>query len=162
MRRTCLGLVVGVTLACGPKAGSQAVVVDEGFECNDRRIAYELVGGFGAHKTGVAATCSAGGPRVTLFRQESPDAERTVKHKSIGSSDFDKLWEAIDSTGWRQLTDCDYIGLDDDPRYTIMIGDHAAASKVGCSPEGSSANKKLQFPHSSIVNELDRAAGGLR
>ncbi|MBT8491615.1 MAG: hypothetical protein KJO07_01035 [Deltaproteobacteria bacterium] len=155
-------VVVALALACGPKGGADSVEIEPGWECNNRRMAYELTGGFGAHITGVAATCDEAGPRVSLIRQETADSERVVKHQSVGSRTYDELWEAIDSTGWRQLTDCDYLGLDSDPRYVIIIGDHASSTQVKCAAEGSATNKKLPFPYDNIVNELDLAAGGLR
>jgi len=161
MRSASLALVVSAVAGCGASRSKSGPEVEEGFDCRSRRMAYEVTGSFGAYKSGVAALCEGNTPELVTFRQETAEDERKVEHHAMGSREFEALWEKIDSTGWRHLEDCDYIGLENDPQYVIMIGDHAADVKVSCSAQASNTGKKLQFPHEQIVNELDLKAGGL-
>ena len=154
-------VTASLLLGCSSAQRGSEPVVDQNFDCRNRRIAYEVTGGFGAYKSGVAVRCEGGAPQLVTFRQESKDEERKVKTHAMSSREFDVLWEKIDSTGWRHLEDCDYIGLENDPQYIIMLGDHAAEAKVSCAAQSSNTGKKLQFPHEQIVNELDLKAGGL-
>ena len=154
MNRVAICLSALCLVACGAKQQGTGAEVADDFDCKNRRAAYELTGGFGAHKIGVAIRCDES-PKIIKFRQESPESDRKVETHAIGSAAFDKLWEKLDSTGWRHMSDCDYVGDDSDPQYVITIGDHAAEVKVGCT------GKKLQFPHDQLVNELDLKAAGL-
>lgn len=161
MLRAGLLATIAAALGCGGASSGGGPAVYADFDCADRRMGYELTGGFGAHKTGVAATCDQS-PQIVTFRQETPETERVLQTRKISSTEFDELWEKIDSTGWRHLEDCDYLSMGSDPEFVIVIGDHSAKSSIRCSPTGSGESKSLQFPHESIINELDRAARGFQ
>lgn len=149
-----LGAVSGLLLACGPKGGSSMERDLSQFECNDRRVAYMVAGGFAADEAGVTVECEGENPRLTNWRMD--DGERSEKTSKLSGEQFDTLWKNIDSTGWRHVDqDCKNAGAKDgDPAYVIEVGDHAMNVTLNC--DGTT----LPFPYDRIVNELDLRAAG--
>ncbi len=149
-------LVCGLLAGCGPKGDSSSLNRDlSQFECNDRRVAYMVAGGFAAEETGITIECDGENPRLTSWR--SDDGERSAKTSRLSGEQYDAVWKAVDSTGWRFVEqDCKNADAKDgDPAYIIEVADHAQNVTLNC--EGTT----LPFPYDRIVNELDLRAVGM-
>ncbi len=139
-----------LTTACGGKQTTTTRADLENFDCKERRAAYVATGTFAGREVGVVIDCAERGPRVKKWRLLGEgDDRKTIEH-SLTPGEFDTLWEKLESTGWRQLEDCDNPdAVEGDPEYKIGIKDHALAVAVTC------AGKELPFPYNRLVNELD-------
>jgi hypothetical protein len=87
-----------------------------------------------------------------MWKVETRGGERREQTVSIGTDEFDAVWKKIDSTGWRNLGDCDSEGGDTDPVYVFGIADNWSTKEISCTAQ------QLPFPYDAIVNELDQKA----
>ncbi len=153
-----VAMLAAGTLGCGGAKSRTAAGADlEGFVCNDRRVEYAVVGGFVAAEAGITVDCINDNPKLSRWRVDGDSGERTDITHRLGGGQFEDLWTKIDSSGWRFLEqDCDNPeAADDDPVYSIEIGDHATSVTLTCS------GKELIFPYNRIINELDLLSAGL-
>ncbi|MCG8420171.1 MAG: hypothetical protein MJE77_19750 [Proteobacteria bacterium] len=131
-----------------PPISQSALAVE--FECNERRAAYILRGGFTGYEVGVAIDCDKSGPRVYTWQLAAENDTRATREHSLSPGEFDRIWQAIESTGWRNLGDCNNPHAEEgDPTYKIGIKDHSIANSMACS------GKALPFPYNRLVDELD-------
>lgn len=142
--------------ACGgaQKHGEALESVDD-FECHDRSVGYVMTGGFVAPEIGVTISCSGDTVKIETWRVTDKQGTRKNQAKEMSQVEFEDLWKKIDSTGWRNLEDCDNPdAADDDPIYTIDVSTDAANVSLSCQ------GKTLPFPYDRLVNELDLKAAG--
>jgi hypothetical protein len=156
MRRVvALAFVAATACGGGSQTGRSMERVTD-FECRERRVEYLLAGGFVALEAGVSVTCK--GDTVSLKTWRVTDKAGTTHRKShaLSQVEFDELWAKIESTGWRNLGDCDNPEAGDgDPLYVIDIGDIDYNVSLNCQGKG-----ELPFPYNRLVNELDLKAAG--
>lgn len=135
---------------CG---SSQKSAMDPGaadFKCRDRRIAYIATGHFAGPEVRVIVDCAERGPRISrVVKLDDKGGEQTGEH-SLTVAQFNTLWEKVESTGWRNLSDCDNPAAEEgDPAYKFGIKDENGASSLAC------AGKELPFPFDRLLNEID-------
>lgn len=140
--------------ACGGKArGSGESMSQDEFQCKDRRVAYIVTGSFAGPELGVIIECEGRGPRISKWHVLSSEGDKKTMDHSLTPEEFDTLWEKIESTGWRNLGDCNNPeAVEGDPVYKIGIKDDSMSVSMTC--EG----KELPFPYNRLVNELDLKA----
>lgn len=137
---------------CGgrPAAGSGSDEPAIEFECKDRRVAYIVTGGFAGPEVGVVMDCASTGPRIHKWVVLNEEGDKKTLEHSLDPDSFDEVWEKIESTGWRNLSDCDNPEAGPgDPEYKIGVKDHTLAVSMSC------VGKTLPFPYNRVVNELD-------
>ena len=66
--------------------------------------------------------CRDAGPRVVRWTVER-DGTRDEHTASLSVTEFERVWEKIDGSGWRYLKDCDGTGQDGDPIYNFDVTD---------------------------------------
>ncbi len=144
--------------ACGGAGGSRGKLrTIEEFTCQKRRAEYSATGGFGFVEAGVAISCSGETAKLDTWRVLNDKGNRKDSSFSLSQVEFEDLWKRIESTGWRNLTDCNNPGAaDDDPAYTIDISDENTEVSLSCQ------GKELPFPFDRLVNELDLKAAGFQ
>lgn len=149
-----LALLAG---ACGGGAqAGRSMEQSADFECRDRRVEYLLAGGFVALEAGVSVTCQGGDVRLETWRVTDKQGTTKRKAHALSQEDFNELWAKIESTGWRNLGDCDNPdAAEGDPLYVIDIADVDHNVSLNCSGKGT-----LPFPYDRLVNELDLKAAG--
>lgn len=137
-------------IGCGGGQRGGASGAEDAFACKDRRVAYIVTGSFAGPEVGVALDCAERGPRIYKWVVAEKGGNKDTQEHSLSPGEFDAVWEKIDSTGWRNLGDCENPGAGEgDPVYKIGIQDHNNTASVTC------AGKTLPFPFAGIVNELD-------
>lgn len=149
-------LLALVLVAAGCGGGQEQVATaesSEGFRCKERVVEYVVAGGFAAEKLGITIACSDAGASLVKWRMS--DGDETRSQHALAISEFEALWERIESTGWRQLVSCDNpAAAEGDPVYAFHVSDHSHEARVTC------AGKQLPFPYDRLVNELDLKAAG--
>lgn len=125
------------------------------FECHDRAAMYTLVGSLAGPEVGVQLDCAVAGPRIVRWTV-SAEGVKDERQASLGVHEFDRIWERIDGSGWRNLHDCTGSGGDTDPAYAIEVKDWNRDSAFNCVNAG-----PLPFPYNTIVDELDLRAGAI-
>ena len=158
MRHAALVGTAVLLFACGARDGAAVGSAASGsFACEGRQVEYAVAGGFVADEAGVILQCSGGSPRLVQWRLEG-SGERARDTHQLSADEFDTLWRKIESTGWRNLGDCDNpAAADDDPVYMIDIANHSHSISVTCQGKA----RELPFPYDRIVNELDLKAAGM-
>lgn len=153
-KATILVLVCALALAilagCHGKKGAAPVMDDPNFNCADRRIAYIATGGFAGPEVAVVADCAESGPRIKKWIVMDDAGTRKDGAHSLTGGEFDDLWEKIESTGWRNLGDCDQTeAREGEPLYRFSVANNQVNKDLLC------AGKVLPFPFDRIANELD-------
>jgi hypothetical protein len=137
----------------GSQKGAAASSDDQEFQCKNRRIAYIVTGSFAGPEVGVVVDCAERGPRIMKWVVLSEQGDRQTMEHSLTSAEFDDLWKRIESTGWRNLGDCDNPdAVEGDPEYKIGVQDDVMNKSMACT------GKELPFPFNRMVNELDLKA----
>jgi hypothetical protein len=163
--RTAGSLAAALALAACPGGGSkqQTIEVSAEFECHERRAEYSVQGGMLSMgeglqepEAGVMVSCAGDqGPRLEKWQLLDKGGKRKSDVRKLSSGDFDVFWAKIESTGWRNLSECENPGApQDDPVYTITISNDQAEYTTTCQ------GRDLPFPFDRIRNELDLAAAG--
>jgi hypothetical protein len=149
--RACIALLLlagcGATPPSGPGTGRVELA------CNERRAEYVVAGGFAALEVGVVIECTDAGATLARWRRTEPEGEPGRTTKRLAAGEFEELWSKVESTGWRNLEDCDNpAAAPGDPLYTFYISDHISRVSFTC------VGKSLPFPYDRIVTEFDLAA----
>ena len=84
------------------------------------------------------------------------DGVREERQASLGVHEFDRIWERIDGSGWRNMNDCTGSGGTSDPVYDIEVKDWSHQRAFECVNAG-----PLPFPYNTIVDELDLRAAAI-
>ena len=119
------------------------------FDCRDRSASYLVVGGLVAAELGVMLDCRDAGPRVVRWTVER-DGTRAEHTASLSVTEFERVWEKIDGSGWRYLKDCDGTGQDGDPIYNFDVTDWNGTGTFACQHAG-----QLPFPYYVMTDQLD-------
>ncbi|HVV87031.1 MAG TPA: hypothetical protein VHE35_28525 [Kofleriaceae bacterium] len=146
--------VVGGAAGCGNPNARQLHDNAE-FRCHDRYAAYTVVGSLAGTEAGVQMDCAEAGPRIVKWTTDN-QGNRSEQQASLGVHEFDRLWEQIDATGWRNLKDCTGTGGPSDPVYDIEVKDWNHHTTVECTQAGA-----LPFPYNTIVDPLDLRAAAI-
>jgi hypothetical protein len=125
------------------------------FECRERAAGYTVVGSLAGPEIGVQLDCAVAGPRIVRWTVDR-DGVRDERQASLGVREFDRIWERIDGSGWRNLKDCTGTGGDRDPAYAIEVKDWNRQNAFTCVNAG-----PLPFPYFTIVQELDLRAAAI-
>lgn len=145
-----IAMITAFATGCGggQKPTNDTEVGD--FKCRDRRVAYIATGHFAGPEVRVVVDCAERGPRIKRrVALDDKGGEQTGEH-SLSVAQFNDLWEKIESTGWRNLDDCDNPSASEgDPAYKFGIKDENGAASLAC------AGKELPFPFDRLLNELD-------
>ncbi len=150
--------------ACPSGSGKRATtMVSEDFECHERRAEYSVQGGLMSvgkglqePEAGVIVTCAGErGPRLEKWRLTDKGGQRKTTVHELSPEEFDSFWDKIESTGWRNLSDCENpAAADNDPVYELTISTDQAEFTTTC------PGRELPFPYDRIRNELDLAVAG--
>jgi hypothetical protein len=148
-----LAAVALVAAGCGGSQKAAASDDDRNFQCKDRRIAYIVTGSFAGPEVGVVVDCAERGPRIMKWQVVGVTGDKQTMAHSLTTGEFHELWQRIESTGWRHLSNCNNPeAVDGDPKYKIGIQDESLSVSLDCD------GKELPFPYDRIVNELDLKA----
>jgi hypothetical protein len=165
MQKTVAGCVVTL-LACACSGGGSkgpTTVGVEDFECKGRRAEYTVTGGLMSvgkglvePEAGVTVTCvGEEGPRLEKWRMLNDKGDRQSSSHPFTADQFETFWAKIESSGWRNLSECENPGAPaDDPLYAFVIADHQTELSTSC------PGRDLPFPFDRLRNELDLAAAG--
>ncbi len=145
-----LGGVVAAA-ACG-NPYKEELERNRNFQCNDRTASYVVMGGLAARELGVMIDCRDAGPRIVQWKADQ-DGTRDEQTQSLTVSEFERVWEKIDSSGWRYLEDCASTGGDDDPAYSFDVNDWNGHAEFACTNAG-----PLPYPYNVMVDQLDLLA----
>ena len=147
----CLALTLALALpACGGGQKQPSDNGDKSFDCDARRIAYIATNHFAGPEVGVVVDCAERGPRIKRWVVIDEDGGKSTNEHSLTTAEFEDLWEKVDSTGWRNLTDCDNPEMvEGDPLYRFGIKQQDDATSLTC------GGKTLPFPYDRLTNELD-------
>ncbi len=148
-------LIVSLAACGAPSSKTASTGSLEDFECNDRTMAYTVIGGFAADEAGISIQCAeTGAPSLTKWYLDGGDKQE--KTFPLSGEQFDDVWAKVDSSGWRFLDkECNNPdATPSDPVYSMTVGDHAQSVDLSCT------GKTLPFPFDRIVNELDLRAVG--
>lgn len=148
------GLAAGLALvalpACGGGQDKQVLTENAEFKCRQRRVAYIATGHFAGREVGVVADCAERGPRIRRWIVIDDAGGKQTGEHSLSVRQFNTLWEKIDSTGWRNLEDCEQTEpREGEPGYKFGIKDDNGAISLAC------AGRQLPFPFDRLANELD-------
>ena len=136
--------------ACGGGQKKTSGGDDKSFACDKRRIAYIATNHFAGPEVGVVVDCAERGPRIKRWVVIDKDGGKSTNEHSLTTAEFEDLWEKVDSTGWRNLTDCDNPEMvEGDPLYRFGIKQQDDATSLTC------GGKTLPFPYDRLTNELD-------
>lgn len=151
--KAALGFALAVA-ACG---GSQAdeLAANRRFDCRDRAASYVAFGTMVAPETGIQLDCRDAGPRLVRWTVDGA-GNRDETTKSLSVSQFERLWDKIDGSGWRYLTDCNGTGGDGDPIYQFEVHDWNGTGAFACQNRG-----PLPHPYFVITDQLDLAVAEL-
>lgn len=156
-----LGMMIGRTIGglaliagCG-NPNAHMLRENAEFVCHERSAAYTVVGSLAGAEVGVQLDCAVAGPRVLRWTV-TRDGVREERQASLGVHEFDRIWERIDGSGWRNMNDCTGSGGTNDPVYEIEVKDWAHQRAFECVNAG-----PLPFPYNTIVDELDLRAAAI-
>jgi hypothetical protein len=149
MRRlAALILVVG----CGGAQQQQIADEQQRFQCRDRIISYIAAHHMGGSEIGVQMDCHEQGPRIKRWRTDK-SGNRQEDARSMTPGEFDKVWNAIDGTGWPNMRDCtNGNGGKSAPVYTFDIKDDTNQASFSCQ------SNTMPYPYNDLVDPLDAAA----
>lgn len=157
----CIGAAaVAVALAaCGGAQHQAAHAGDaEPIQCKGRHADYAVVGGFVAPESGVEITCKDGVARVVAWRMENKAGKRHSRSRRLGEAEFEKAWQGVEDTGWRNLSDCNNANAGKgDPVYTFHISDLDKHISVTCRGK----SQTLPFPYDRLVTQFDLLSGSI-
>ena len=152
----CAGLgAVGLALAACGNPNAHMLRENSDFRCRDRSAAYTVIGSLASAEVGVQMDCAVAGPRLMRWTVTSGGV-RDERQTSLGVHEFDRIWERIDASGWRNLKDCAGSGGERDPVYDIEVNDWNHQRTFECVNAG-----PLPFPYFTIVQELDVRAAAI-
>ena len=155
MRRLSLALATLASVAllctgCGGAKGADNGGQVNNFDCDDRRIAYIASNHFAGRQVGVVVDCAERGPRIKRWVVIDEEGGKKTGEHSLTPEQFDELWGKVDSTGWRNLIDCDNPeAAEGDPLYRFGIKQQEETISLTC------GGKTLPFPYDRLTNELD-------
>ena len=146
-----LAAAIAVALAgCGGKTAPKESEYNKNFACKDRQVAYIATNVFAGPQVGVVVDCAERGPRIKRWVVIDENGGKKTGDKSLTAIEFDELWEKIESTGWRNLSDCENPNAaEGDPAYRYRISDAEQTVNLAC------AGNELPFPFNRMTNELD-------
>jgi hypothetical protein len=126
-----------------------------GFECDERRAAYQVTGSFKGPAYGVRLFCDGNVPMVEEIRTGDDGVEQK-RGAAIDVDAWEKAWAAVEDTGWRMLEDCRSLDMDPKaPFWVFEIGDAEKSVSVTCK------STELPFPYDTLQHTLDDARGEL-
>lgn len=149
MKAAVAGVVV--LAACGNPYKSE-LERNRAFDCNDRTASYLVVGGLAAAELGVMMDCRDAGPRIVRWTVDASGTRDEQTH-SLTVTEFERVWDKVDGSGWRYLKDCDGTGADGDPIYSFDVTDWNGTGTFACQHAGA-----LPFPYHILVDQLDLLA----
>ncbi len=155
--RTTIGLtaaLAAVAAGCG-NPNARMLRDNAEFRCRERSAAYTVIGSLAGTEVGVQMDCGVAGPRIVRWTVDR-EGVRDERQASLGVHEFDRIWERIDGSGWRNLKDCTGSGGADDPAYDIAVRDWNHQGSFACVQAG-----PLPFPYNTIVDELDLRAASI-
>lgn len=148
--------IAGAALAAGcANPNAKTMRANREFDCRERAASYTVVGSLAGPEVGVQLDCGVAGPRIMRWTVAS-DGVRDERQASLGVIEFDRIWERIDGSGWRNLKDCTGSGGERDPAYAIEVKDWNRQNAFSCVNAG-----PLPFPYNTIVDELDLRAAAI-
>lgn len=153
--RPVAGVVVAALAAACGNPNAQQLRENADFRCKDRSVAYTVIGSLAGPEVGVQLDCAVAGPRILRWTV-SADGVRDERSASLGVHEFDRIWDRIDGSGWRNLQDCAGSGGEHDPVYDIEVKDWNHQNHVTCVHAG-----PLPFPYNTIVDEVDLRAAAI-
>ena len=148
-------LVVGLAASAGCANPNAQQRSNAEFRCRDRSAAYTVIGSLAGTEVGVQFDCAVAGPRIMRW-MVGRDGAREEQQASLRVGEFDRIWERINATGWRNMNDCTGSGGERDPVYDIEVKDWTHQRVFGCVHAG-----PLPFPYNNIVDELDLRAASI-
>jgi len=136
--------------ACG--GHPQPVATEETrFDCRNRLASYVASHHLGGDELGVQLDCKDG-PRIKRWRTDKKGT-RQEDARSLTPGEFDKLWTAIDGTGWANLKDCaNGSGGKSAPVYVFDVKDDQNTASFQCQ------SQSVPYPYNGLVDPLDMAA----
>lgn len=141
--------------ACGTSSKSAARPEPDDFRCRDRSARYVVTGSLAAAEVGVQLDCATLGPRILRWTVTA-EGNREELEGSLGTTEFNRLWDKIDSVGWRYLKDCQGTDQAGDPVYSFQVADGDVTGAFRCTNAG-----PLPYPYNTFVDELDFKAAAL-
>jgi hypothetical protein len=155
LRRTLTGASIAVALLACANPNAKLARENREFDCHERSAGYTLVGSLAGPEIGVQLDCAVAGPRIVRWTVDRAGV-RDEHQASLGIHEFDRIWERIDGSGWRNLNDCTGSGGEHDPAYAIEVKDWNRQRAFSCVNAG-----PLPFPYNTIVDELDLRAAAI-
>jgi hypothetical protein len=142
-------ILVVAAAACG--GGQQHLSQDESFECRDRTASYLATHTMAGDEVGIQIDCAEHGPRLVRWKTDST-GKRQESSRPMSPSEFDKIWQQIDGTGWPNMQDCTGSGKADDPVYQFTVQDDQNQASFSCQAP------TMPYPYHDLSDPLDFAA----
>jgi hypothetical protein len=149
---TSLALAVALAACGGPQ---QRAHESSAFECKGRRASYHVQGGIMGASYDVRLFCDGNQPLAEETRVGKGGVEEK-RGARISADTWEAVWKDIEDTGWRMVTDCKAVDMDEkSPFWVFEVGDEDKQISVTCK------TATLPYPFDALQNALDKARAEL-